>query len=160
MVISDVITYKNKIMNKLCSIPDVVTLINNPKITQSNANDMKDINIFSRMKIPNATLEVKNYICFDFNSKTYSRNEVLKNVIINIAVICHESDIKTVWGNRHDVLGGVIIDVFNWSDFLGFELELVSDNENILENNYYVRTLKFQNLSPNSLSNGVKMDGF
>lgn len=160
MIMSDNTIYKNKIMDKLCSIPDIVIAINNPIITQDNPEDMKDVNIYSRMKIPNTTLTVKNYICFDFNSRIYSRNEVLKNVTINIGVICHESEIKTDWGNRHDVLAGVITDAFNWSDFLGFELELISDKENILENDYYARTLTFQNLTQNSLSNGVKMDGY
>lgn len=160
MVISDNITYKNKIMNKLCSISDIVTLINNPNITQDNPDKMRETHILSRMKIPNTTLTAKNYICFDFNSRIYSRNEVLKNITINVGVICHESEIKTVWGNRHDVLAGVITDAFNWSRFLGFELEQVSDKEDILEKEYYARTLTFQNLAPNSLSNGVKMDGY
>lgn len=160
MVISDNIIYKNKIMNKLCSIPDIVTLINNPKITTDNPEAMKKVNIFSRMRVPNTTIGVKNYICFNFNSRTDTRNKLFKNVVFDIAVICHEVEIDTVWGNRHDTMAGVITDVFNWSDFLGFELELVSDTESILEKEYYVRTLQFRNLTPNSLSNGVKMDGY
>lgn len=160
MVISDNITYKNKIMNKLCSIADIVTLINNPNINQNNPDKMRETHIFSRMKMPNTTLTAKNYICFDFNSKIYSRNEVLKNITIHIGIICHEDEINTIWGNRHDVLAGVITDAFNWSDFLGFELEQISDKEDILEKEYYARTLTFQNLAPNSLSNGVKMDGY
>lgn len=159
MVISDVIKYKNKIMNKLCSIPDIVTLINNPEITIANSDKLKDVNIFSYMKIPNAIISVKNYICFDFNARSSSYNDLYKNINISISAICHESEIKTVWGNRYDVLGGVILENFNWSNLLGLELELYSDTESILEREYHVRTLQFKNLALNSLKNGVKING-
>ena len=166
MVTSDVTKYKNKIMNKLCSIPDIVTLINNPDITQDNPDitqdnpdKLKDVNIFSYMKIPNTTMSVKNYICFDFNARSSSYNELYKNINITISSICHESEINTSWGNRHDVMGGVILENFNWSNFLGLELELYSDTESILEKEYHVRTLQFKNLALNSLKNGVKVNG-
>jgi hypothetical protein len=157
MVISDVIKYKNKIMNKLLSINDVFTLINNTSLT--DAAQMKNVNIFPFMKVPDITTTVKNYICFDFNGKTSTKNNLYNNIFINIAVVCHEAEIKTSWGSRHDVLGGVIIDNFNWSNFLGLELELISDNESILSNSYHVRTLQFKNLTLNGLENGVKING-
>jgi hypothetical protein len=157
MVISDVIKYKNKIMNKLLSINDVFILINNSSLAE--ASQMKNVNIFPFMKVPETITTVKNYICFDFNGKTSTKNNIYNNIFINIAVVCHESDIKTSWGCRHDVLGGVIIDNFNWSNFLGLELELVSDNESILNNSYHVRTLQFRNLALNGIENGVKING-
>jgi hypothetical protein len=158
MVISDVIKDKNKVMNKLLEIPDVYTVINNPDITSATA--MKNVNIFSRMKIPNTTLTVKNYICFDYSSKLYQSDKIFKTVYINIACICNGSkeNIMTSWGNRHDLLAGIIIDAFNWSDFLGFELELVSDVESILEGDYYCRTLQFKNTTTNSLTNKLVRD--
>lgn len=153
MVISDTIKDKNKIMNKLIEIPDVYTVINNTSI--SSAEGMRNVNIFSRMKIPNTTLTVKNYICYDYGSKLYNADKVFKTVYISVACICHgsEANIKTSYGNRHDLLAGIIIDSFNWSDFLGFQLELVSDVESILETDYYCRTLQFKNLTTNSLVN-------
>jgi len=160
MVVSDNTQYKSKIMDQLINMPDIVTLINNPDITYSNRGALKNINIFSRPKISGFTSEIKNYICFDFNSRTNPSNKVLKNISFNLMIICHENDIDTDYGNRHDAIDGVIIDAFNWSDFLGFELELVSDVEGILETEYHTRTLQFRNLTPNSLSNGVKMDGY
>jgi hypothetical protein len=153
MIISDVIKDKNKIMNQIIAIPDVYTVINNTDITTAEA--MRDKNIFSRMKIPNTTLTVKNYICFDYSSKTYSTDVVFKTVYIGVACICYGSDanIKTPYGNRHDLLAGIIIDAFNWSNFLGFQLELVSDVESVLEKDYYCRTLQFKNMTTNNLKN-------
>lgn len=158
MIISDDIIYKSKIMNQLIDIEDIYTWIDNPDIT--SPDDMKNVNIFSRMRIPNTALQVKNYICFDFNSRKLSRNEDLKTIFFNVAIICEETTIDTDYGNRHDLIAGFIIDNFTWSNFLGFELKLESDIESILQEKYYVRTLQFSNLAPNSLSNGVKMDGY
>lgn len=158
MVVSDVITYKSKLMDRLINIPDIFTLIDNPDI--ATPTEMINQNIYSFIKIPNTTLQVKNYICFDYNSKEFTKNPLLKNVTINLTVVCHEDNIKTDWGNRHDVLAGIITDSFTWSDFLGFELEFVSDTESVLENVYHLRTLQFRNITQNSLENGVRMDGF
>lgn len=158
MIISDVTKYKTKIMNKLCEIPDIVTLINNPTITQNNPDAMRNVNIFSYMKIPNTTLAVKNYICYDYNAKSNTRNDLYKNVVINVACICHEADIRTPYGNRYDALAGVVLESLNWGEVLGFELELVSDTEGIMEKEYYVRTLQFKNVVANSMKNGVKMN--
>jgi hypothetical protein len=159
MTITDNTQYKSKIMDKIINTPDVVTLINNPAIISSQPDSMKNVNVFSRMKIPNTTLNVKNYICFNFNSRIHSANKVFKDIIFEIAIICHEDEVDIDGTNRHDLLAGVISEAFNWSKFLGFELELTSDTESILEKEYYCRTLQFRNLTPNSLSNGEKMDG-
>jgi len=159
MVISDVTKYKNKIMDELCSKPDIVKLINNPEINPNNPEGMKNVNIFSYMRIPNTTTTVKNYICFDFNARSSTYNDLYKNVNISMSAICHEDDIKTVFGNRHDALGGLLLETFNWSNLLGFQLELYSDTESILEKEYHMRTLQFKNLVLNSVKNGVKMNG-
>lgn len=153
MVISDVTEYKLKIMNKLVSTLDIFELINNRDITKPS--EMRNKNIFTRMKIPNTTLTVKNYICFNYNSRISRANKLFKDVAINIACVCHETDISTTYGNRHDALAGVIIDAINWSDFLGFQLELASDEETIWEKDYHVRLLTFKNLDTNSINCGV-----
>jgi hypothetical protein len=153
MVISDVVKCKKKIMNKLIEIPDVFLLINNKCI--SKPSEMMFENIFPYFKVSDARKTVNNYICFDYNSRISSKNSSFKDITINIGVICHKDDIKTPWGSRHDVLAGVIIDSLIWEDILGFNLELISDIENILQNDYHTRTLQFKNLAINSINNGV-----
>lgn len=148
---SEVIDYKRKITSKLVSIPEVYQFINNTEITK--AAQMVNTNIFSYMKIPNSTTTVKNYICFDYNSKQSNKNSVFKTCTVNMGIICHEDTINTNYGNRHDVLGGIIMNSFNWTNILGFDLELISDTEAILEDKYHVRTLQFVNLTTNNLCN-------
>jgi hypothetical protein len=148
---SEVIDYKRKIINKLVSIPEVYDFINNTEITK--AAQMVNKNIFSYMRIPDSTITVKNYICFDFNSKKLNKNSVFKTCTVNMGIICHHDTIETVYGNRHDVLGGIIINSLNWTNILGFDLELISDTEAILAEKYHVRTLQFVNLTTNNLCN-------
>lgn len=154
----DVICYKSIIMEKLYTTPEIFELIDNKQLT--SPEEMINKNLFSRMKIPNETFVVKNYICFDYNSRINPNNNVFKTVTINMAVITHEDSTDTPFGNRYDLLAAVIINEFNWYNILGFDLELVSDTESILEKDYHVRNLQFRNLTANSLSNGVKMDGY
>lgn len=153
VVISDVIKYKATIMNRIINIPNVLELINDEAVTEPI--QLRDNNVFRYLKIPNTTTKVKNYICFDFNSRKSRVNKVYKDVVINVFIICHESDINTPWGARHDVLSGLIINDFNWSDFLGFELELDSDSEDILQTEYHIRKLQFKNRTTDSFSNKV-----
>ncbi|MGN6713767.1 hypothetical protein [Anaerocolumna jejuensis] len=153
MVHSDVIEYKKKLTEKLVSIEDIFTYIGNSEITKPE--QMINKNIFPYTKNPTLNMTIKNYIWFDYNSITSSINASFKNCTINIGIVCHEDTIETDSGNRHDVLGGIITDGLNWSKFLGFELELVSDNESIEDNQYHIRTLQFKNRTPNSLYNKV-----
>jgi hypothetical protein len=153
LVITDVIKDKNKVMNKILSIPDIFTYIHNTDLT--DASQMKDVNIFSRIRVPGTVTTVKNYICFKYSSKVDSYNKSFKNVYITFLVVSDEADIKTSYGNRHDVLSSIIINEFSWSDFLGFTLELTSDTEES-QGNYNTRTLTFTNTATNSLNSGVR----
>lgn len=157
MIKSDATQYKSKIMGNIITNSDVFELINNPEITKPP--QMKDKNVFSRMRFPNTTISVKNYICFDFNAKISRTNDVYENVTINIAIVCHEKTINCGSGNRHDELANVIADIFNWSNILGLQVKLISDTETIWEKEYHVRILQFTNIALNSVRNGVKING-
>lgn len=145
----DVIEYKNRLMNTICSINELVELINNPEVKYPQ--QLKEKNVFSTMRLPGTQTDASNYICFDYNSEIFRKNKVYKLVTINIGIVCHTKNIRTTNGNRHDLIAGIIIEKLNWSDILGFELHLISDKESILEKEYNARTLIFQNLAPNSL---------
>lgn len=154
---SDATKYKSKIMGNIITNSDVFKLINNTEIT--SPHQMKDKNVFSRMRLPNTTMTVNNYICFDFNAKMSQVNDVYENVTINIAIVCNEKTINCDGGgNRHDELAGVIADIFNWSNILGLQIKLLSDTETIWEKVYHVRLLQFKNLTLNSIRNGAKIN--
>jgi hypothetical protein len=150
---SDTIKDKAKILNKLISIPEVFTYIHNTNL--SIAEQMKNVNIFSRIKVPGTITTVKNYIGFNYSSDIDRYNKSFKNIYITFLIVCHEQDINTSYGNRHDVLGNILLNEFCWSDFMGFELELVSDKEGT-DGDYSTRTITFKNISSNNINSGVR----
>jgi hypothetical protein len=145
-------------MEKLISIPEMVEMLNNPDILVSQPDALKEVNIFSRMRIPNTSIKVKNYICFNYNSRLNSMNSALKNVSIDIWVLCHDSEIDTLYGNRHDLIAGAITNALNWSNFLGCDLMLISDDEKIFDDGYNGRMLRFNNKTTNDYDNKVGLN--
>ena len=60
---------------------------------------------------------------------------------------------KTEFGiDRHDLLGYLVRDVFNWSNDFGKQFSLVYNKESTIDSDYYCRTLKFEATKPNSLN--------
>ncbi len=52
---------------------------------------------------------------------------------------------------RHDLIGSIIRERFNWSNIFGTQVKLVSNKESVTDNNYITRTMIFQGLTPNSI---------
>lgn len=156
LIISDNIEYKTKIKNKLISSSDIITLLNNPAIPITTPSKYFNVNIIPYIRIPDGTETTNNFICYDYSSRVLSQNDTYKAVTINVIIMCQKDNISTIYGSRHDVLGGLIIETLNHSDFLGFELELVVDKESVFEHGYIARELQFKNLAQNSMVNGVR----
>ena len=58
---------------------------------------------------------------------------------------------KPVFGMaRHDCLGYIIRDIFNLSNILGPQMNLVSNAEGVTDTDYITRTLKFELIDDNS----------
>jgi hypothetical protein len=59
--------------------------------------------------------------------------------------------VKTKYGvDRHDLIGYLLRDIFNLSNKLGPQMELVSNREGITDTDFYTRTLKFELIDDNS----------
>jgi hypothetical protein len=100
---------------------------------------------------------VRNFICVTIDDNEDHRfNEVMKIQNLTFTVICHLSDMKTKYGiDRHDLIGYIIRDIFNYSNILGMQLKLVYNRESVTDTDFYVRTIKFEAVQPNSLQKGV-----
>jgi hypothetical protein len=82
----------------------------------------------------------------------------MKTQYIQFNVICHLDDMKTKYGiDRHDLLGFLIRDTFNWTNMFGLQFKLIYNKESSVDSDYYCRTLKFEATKPNSL-NKTKID--
>lgn len=155
----DIIEMKRLIKRKLISDPDILEALHNPKLDIDSPDEFLDNNIFGFIRVPKTQDEVRNFICFKVDDIEENRfNEVMKTQYIQFNAICHLEDITTEHGiDRHDLLGYLIRDIFNWTNIFGLQFKLIYNQESVVDSDYYCRTLKFEATKPNSL-NKARMD--
>ena len=158
-VSDDIIEMKRLIKQKLISDPDVLEALNNPDIDIDSPDEFLDTNIYGFIRIPQTQDTVRNFICFTVDDIEENRfNDVMKTQYIQFNCISHLEDMKTKYGiDRHDLLGYLVRDLFNWSNIFGLQFKLIYNQERAVDSDYYCRTLKFEATKPNSL-NKARMD--
>ena len=158
-VADDIISMKRLIKQKLIADPDILEALHNPDIPLDSPDEFLDNNIFGFIRIPTTQDTVRNFICFTVDDiEDHQYNEVMKIQYIQFNCICHLDDMKTEYGiDRHDLLGYLVRDTFNWSNLFGLQFKLIYNKENTVDSDYYCRTLKFMAQKPNSL-NKARMD--
>lgn len=159
IVKDDVIEMKRLIKQKLIADPDILEALNNPNIDIDSPDEFLDQNIFGFIRIPKTQDEIRNFICFTVDDIEADRmNEAMKTQYIKFNVICHLSDMKTKYGiDRHDLIGYLIRENFNWTNIFGLQFKLITNKESTVDSDYYCRTLQFEATKPNSL-NKARMD--
>lgn len=155
----DIITMKRLIKQKLIADTDILEALHNPDIDIESPDEFLDNNIFGFIRIPQTQDTVRNFICFTVDDiEEHRYNEVMKIQYIQFNCICHLDDMKTEYGiDRHDLLGALIRQTFNWSNMFGLQYKLIYNKESTIDSDYYCRTLKFEATKPNSL-NKARMD--
>jgi hypothetical protein len=155
----DISSMKRQIKQKLISDTDILEALHNPDIDIDSPDEFLDNNIFGFIRIPTTQDTVRNFICVTVDDiEDHRFNEVMKLQHITFTVICHLSDMKTEYGiDRHDLLGYLVRDTFNWTNMFGLQFHLIYNKESVLDGDYYCRTLKFEATKPNQLNN-ARMD--
>ena len=151
----DIIEMKRLIKQKLIADPDILEALHNPDIDMDSPDEFLDNNIYGFIRIPTTQDTVRNFICFTVDDIEENRfNEVMKTQYIQFNAICHLDDMKTDYGiDRHDLLGFLIRQTFNWTNMFGLQFKLIYNKESTIDSDYYCRTLKFEAIQPNSLNN-------
>lgn len=106
------------------------------------------------VRIPDIQYQVNNYICFQVDLLEDSpQNKVIGIGNITFVIFCEEKNIMTKYGiARHDLLGYLIKKIFNWSNIFGNQVKLVYDKESVTDTHFSCRTIKFELVSPNSVT--------
>ena len=148
----DIIRKKRIIEQTLYSDSDIVEVLDDPDIDPSCPEDLLYSSIYPFIRIPGTQDKSKNYITFSISDMSISpRNEVMKNQYVQFVIFVHKNLAKTNFGmTRHDCLGYLIRDIFNLSDMLGAQMNLVSNVEGATDTDYLTRTLKFELVDNNS----------
>lgn len=150
----DIIEMKRLIKQKLIADTDILEALNNPDIPLDSPDEYLDTHIFGFIRIPQTQDTVRNFICFTVDDIEENRfNEIMKTQYIQFNCICHLDDMKTKIGmDRHDLLGYLVRDIFNWTNIFGLQFKLIYNKESTIDSDYYCRTLKFEATKPNSLN--------
>ena len=158
----DIIEIKRKIKQKLISDPDILEALHNPKIDLDSPDEFLDNNIYGFIRIPTTQDTVRNFICFVVNDiDQHQYNSHMKIQQIQFTCICHLEDMKTEFGiDRHDLLGYLVRDNFNWTNEFGLQFKLVYNQESTIDSDYYCRTLKFEREITNSLKKATRSNPY
>ena len=148
----DIIRKKRLIEQILYSDEDVIEILDNPNLSPDTPEEYVGENIFSFLRVPGTQDTSKNFITFIIDDMGRTpNNQVMKSQYVQFVVFVHKDLVKTNYGmSRHDLLGYIIRDIFNLSNKLGPQMELVSNREGIADNDFYTRTLKFELIDDNS----------
>ena len=148
----DIIRKKRLIEKILYSDEDIIEVLDNPNLSPDTPEDYVGENIFGFLRVPGTQDVSKNFITFivDDMGRT-PNNQIMKSQYVQFVVFVHKDLVKTKYGMaRHDLLGYLIRDIFNLSNKLGPQMELVSNKEGITDTDFYTRTLKFELIDDNS----------
>ena len=160
----DIIRAKRLIRDRLCQDEDIIECLHNVRLEENEAppDEYFGTNIFAFVRVPDIQDETRNFICFSIDDMEDSyRNEAMKIQYIQFVIFCQKDDINTEYGiERHDLLGWIVRDLFNYSDILGMQMKLIYNREGVTDTNYYTRTLKFECTKPNSLQRGIMRNGY
>lgn len=154
----DVIEMKRLIKQKLIADMDILEALHNTDIDIESPDEFLDTNIFGFIRIPHTQDTVRNFICFTVDDiEDHQYNSHMKVQQIQFVCICHLDDIKTEFGiDRHDLLGYLVRDIFNFSNDFGLQFKLVYNKESTIDSDYYCRTLKFERDTTNNLNNATR----
>lgn len=111
------------------------------------------------LKLNGIQKEVNNFVMFDVNDYDVSYgNKVIKTQQVIVMCLAHQDDMMTEYGIvRTDLLSYIVKDLLQWTNCMGTQLKCVSDYEDIIDDKYYARTLKFNTNTPNVIPTHLGM---
>lgn len=155
---SDDIRYKEIIKNKLLESETLMYLLNNKDLEEAEASpdEYFGVNIFPYYIIHESQHEVKNFLCYETQVKEireYDKYRKYQQIIFYI--LCEQGKGNGIEPNtyiaRHDLIGALIIDMFNHTNLFGAKVMCVSNIPTVVDGDYACRTLIFEQLTDNNL---------
>ena len=146
-------SYKNRVIRDILhnaddSLSTEIVMAINPDYVGCE-DELIYRNIFPYLKIPDVQTMKESYITMAVNMpKVSTKNYFFKDMLITINVLVHEDCMKMDDGyssTRADYMGERINRIFNQNRNYGtVALEVVSDEESIVLNKYFMRSMRFR----------------
>ena len=160
----DNIYYKQIIKNHLINNPKIIRAINSSELDPESPDDYVGVHFLPYyLTIFPTQTRAQNFICFDVGFTEQSKyNQVLKYMQIMFYILC---DSKTIFDKdtgiaRHDLLGTLLQDQFNWSNDFGAQIHCVSNRPYVTDSAFVLRTLIFQQTTPNSITKNGQVSNY
>lgn len=141
---AEIIRYKQQIMSMLINNDEIVRLIDNKDI--DNTEDLINENIFYYLRVPQAPEEEKTYICIEVDIPDADRlyNNMLREHVITVYIITHENLMSTPLGTRTDLLSAEIDRLLSSQRIIGkTKTELMSNVANGIGVRHRCRIMTF-----------------
>lgn len=157
IVDNDNIRIKQKIKEKLLANDDIIHVLDNKELQEAEAENDEyfGINIRDSYIIPETQVDSQNYICFTVGYRDINRyNDLVKELHIIFYILCEQKNLKDrdTGIARHDLLGALIQNEFNYTNYFGRIIQLVQDEESITDNGYVTRVLTFTQTTDNNVT--------
>lgn len=152
---------KEKIKEVLLGDKYILHVLDNKQLEAEVEDDMTNadayfgVNILPYYLISPSQSEASNFICFEtsFEKRRYDANRTSKNLNIIFYLIAEQkliNDADTGMA-KHDLLAALIINKFNWTNYFGRKIFLISDQPSTVDIKYACRTLIFQQEEDNDI---------
>ena len=154
------IQFKQIVKQRIIADPRIIYVLHNDDLDCRQPDDYLNVNVLSRVNLPEVQSRVKNYICFKVDlANDLEKHARLARVLVTFQILCRDSDIVTEFGiDRHDLLGYLLKDNFHGSNAFWTQSECIYDQETLTDSHYNGRLIKFEMIVPNKLletKNGV-----
>lgn len=159
---SDNIKIKEFIKKRLIDNRYIIHVLNNNELDEDSPDEYLGDNILPYYLIAPTQTNVKNFLCFDCGYNEVDRyNRMVKEMDIYFYILCHEKN--GMYGGsgiaRHDLLGALVMNEFNYREVPGGRMYLISDVSSVTDNSYSTRTLRFRLRTDNNAVKSKKING-
>lgn len=162
---NDNIRIKEIIKQKLLANDDIIHVLDNKDLQEAEAENDEyfGVNILPFYLIPDAQTDSQNFVCFtvgyenverNFTNSSRTYNDLQRHLHVVFVVLCEKKNIKDrdTGIARHDLLAALIQNEFNFTNFFGRKILLISDDESTVDSNYLCRTLVFSQVTDNNVT--------
>lgn len=143
---------KHKLLQMFAKDDTIFNLINNKSETIEYPEDLIGINLFPYLKVDYTVEESGTFIGVKIEYPNINQsNYTYKDTRITVLIVCDNQSLATKSGYiRTDLVAERIVELLNYNRCFGYELRLVSDSEDPLNEKYYYRKLMFKSEANNT----------
>ena len=151
----DPIKCKQRVKELLLGNKHILHVLNNEELEAAEAepSDYFGVNVFPYYIVEPVQHNVQNFVTFQVSyTEQPQYNKSMKYLQIIFIVLCHVGNIteKDTSLPRHDLLGALIQDQFNFTNICGKKIKLVEDKEIVVDNDYSGRQMVFEQFTDNN----------